>query len=270
MYALLLAVALAAPPSSLDEKIAAALRNHPDIKAAEAKRLLAEAELEQAKLVITQKVTAAAGKLEMAKLKVMIAEADVQIAERILKAGNTVAETEKAQASKAIPALAAAKAELAAAEVELQQLVGKGVSTDMKPSGPPDNPKAATPKRPSGPAVDKLEAAVQKSVKLELKNVDLSAALAELLKAAGAEDVTIRGSKGRSTVYPFSVSAKGEVTFGAALEILIDEHNLANPGNPFEVYVREYGLLVEKPGGAAPKDATTLAEFVKAVRTMRK
>jgi outer membrane protein TolC len=274
MHALLLAFALAAPPdkppATLDEKIAAALKNHPDVKAADAKRVLAEAELEQAKLTVTQKVTAAASKVELSKVMVMLAEEEVKVYERVMKLVSA-SEIEKTKYAKAIPALAAAKAELAAAEVELQQLVGKGVTTEQKAAGPSDNPKTerSTSKLPSGPAIDRLEAAVLKSVKLELKNVELSAALGELLKAAGAEDVQIRGGKGKTTVYPFSLATKGEVTFGAAMEMLIDEHNLANPGNTFEVYVREYGLLVEKPGGVAPKDAPTLAEFVKAVRARK-
>ena len=50
MHALALALLLTAPQDApkakppLDEKIAAALKNHPDVKAAEAKRALAEAE----------------------------------------------------------------------------------------------------------------------------------------------------------------------------------------------------------------------------------
>lgn len=272
--ALVAALALAAPPekppTTLDEKIAAALKSHPDVKAAEAKRLLAEAEVEQARLVITQKVTAAVTKLELAKAKMVLAEEDVKIAERIMKLGQAVAETEKVQAAKAFPALTLAKAELAAAELELQQLVGKPAPAETKPLGPTDTPKAEVPgtKMPSGPAVEKLEAAAQKMVTLELKSVQLSDALPGLLKAAGVEDVPVRGLKAATRT--FSVTPKTELTFGAALELVMDEYNLANPGDTYEVYVREYGLLVEKPGGVAPKDAPTLTQFVRAVRAKKK
>lgn len=271
--ALVAALAFAAPPdkppTTLDEKIAAALKSHPDVKAAEAKRLLADAELEQARLVITQKVTAAATKVELAKLKVVLAEEDVRIGERILKLGNAVAETEKLQYGKAVPTLASAKAELMAAESELQQLVGKASSAEAKPVGPPDNPKgeAFAPKMPSGPAIDKLEAAVQKTVKFELKNVAFQDALSAILKASGSDDVLVRGGPPKSSN---PVTFGGDLAFGAAVEMLTDEFYLGNKVlGRYQVFVREYGLLVETPE-AAPKDAPTLSEFVRAVRAKKK
>src|SRR4051794_29411070 len=56
-------------PETVDDMIATALRNHPDIRLAEAKRLVAEAELEQAKLLVAQRITICASKIEQAKSK---------------------------------------------------------------------------------------------------------------------------------------------------------------------------------------------------------
>jgi len=274
MHAVLLALALAAPPetpkakSPLDDMIASALKNHPDVKAAEAKKLLAEAELEQARLLITQKVSAAASRVELAKAKLVEAEEAAIFADRVLRTQG-LPEADKAQYAKARPGLLAAKAELAAAELELQLLVGKGAN-DSKSAVRTETSRHEefVGKMPSGPVMDKLEAVVMRSVTLSLKEIQLADALPGLLKAAGGEDIPVRGLKGNT--YTFSLSQKGEVTFGAALEMLMDEYNLANPGSRYEVYVREYGLLLEKPGGVAPKDAPTLTEFIRAVKAKKK
>lgn len=270
MHALLLALALAAPPATLDEKIAATLKSHPDIKAAEAKKLLAEAELEQAKLAITQRVSAAVSKIELAKAKLMQAEEEAKVAEIALEAQKVgrLSALELAQFMKAKPALIGAKAELAAAESELQQLVGPAVSAERKPSG--DGPLVLStgtsePKLPTGPAIEKLEAATKLMVSLDVKEVKIEAALASII---GADDVLIRGPKAMTN--PITVKQKTPVTFAAAVELLTDEFNLANPGSTYQVYVREYGLLVELKGGVAPKDAVTLSEFVKAMRAKQK
>jgi hypothetical protein len=270
MHALLLAFALAAPPdkppATLDEKIASALKNHPDVKAAEAKRVLAEAELEQARLLITQKVTAGATKVELAKLKVMLAEEDVKIYERMAKLGS-VGELEKVQYAKAIPALAAAKAELAAAEVELQQLVGKGVAADPKVTGTSEGSGPA--KLPAGPAIDKLEKVISKTVHLNLKEADRGTALKEVLKAAGIDPGSVRGAKLFEALGKFSTKTElvGEQTLAGWVQLIFDEYNQQN-GETLNLYVREYGLLLV-PISQAPKDAITLTEFAQTMRARK-
>lgn len=267
MHALLLALALAAPPATLDEKIAAALKTHPDIKAAEAKKLLAEAELEQAKLAITQKVSAAASRVELAKAKLIQAEEDVAIAEMVISKGTAVSALEKAQYMKARPLLIGAKAELAAAELELQQLVGKG-GADAKPAAAiPDVP---TTKLPTGPAMEKLEVAVRMTVKLDFKDMEPKKALEGLLSAVRVDPTTVRGLK------LFSMEKRdqqrfdlvGEHTFAGWVQLFLDEYN-GNNMDKIGVYVREYGLLIEQVENA-PKDAMTLTEFSRAVRAKQK
>jgi hypothetical protein len=277
MHAFILALALAAPPdkppATFDEKIAAALKNHPDIKAAEAKRLLAEAELEQARLVITQKVSAAASRVELAKAKLIQAEEEAAIYDK-LKGNPVASELEKAQFAKARPALIGAKAELAAAELELQQLVGKGGAAEAKPvdkSGA-SAPDVATAKLPTGPAMEKLEAAVRMTVKLDFKKMDKKEALEGLFGAVKVDTGSVRGMKillaGNVALETFDLV--GEQTFAGWMQLILDEWNGENADQtgPVGAYVREYGLLIELVKNA-PKDAITLTEFSQAVRAKK-
>jgi hypothetical protein len=273
MHAFALAMLLAAPPekvpATLDEKIAAALKTHPDIRAAEAKKLLAEAELEQARLVITQKVSAAASRVELAKVKLIQAEQDVKIAERLESAPpGTVSEAEKIQFFKAKPALIGVKAELAAAELELQLLVGKGGGSDPKVElkdpqigVSPFNPN---PKLPSGPVSERLETAVRMAFKLDLKDMEVKTAF-EGLKTFGGD--TLKSP-------PKFDKLSGQNSLDGWVQLFVDELNANQSGLPeqmqgkYDVYVREYGLLVERVANA-PSDAMTLTQFARAVRAKK-
>ena len=48
--------------------------------------------------------------------------------------------------------------------------------------------------------------------------------------------------------------------------MLLDEHNRANIGKELEVYVREYGRLVEHSREVVPNDAVPQTKFVRAVK----
>ena len=288
MHALALTLLLAAPQdapkakSPLDEKIAAALKNHPDIKAAEAKRALAEAELEQAKLAITQRVSAAVSKVELAKAKLMQTEEEVAVLEQVLKMGNVMSQLEKAQHMKARPALIGAKAELAAAELELQQLIGPAVKADAKSQNrdPLLDAKLDLPaaKLPNGPVAEQLEAAVLRTYKLDFKEMDVKRAFEGLLAVAKLDAVPVRGMKTLGGEFlkapPKFESLTGQNSFEGWVQLFVDELNGSQKGLPddmkgkYEVYVREYGLLVERVD-TAPKDAITLAEFARAVRAKK-
>jgi hypothetical protein len=75
---------------------------------------------------------------------------------------------------------------------------------------------------------------------------------------------------------PPVVTAKGEMAFAAAVQLILDEINSPENGAVFEsqkgrldVYVREYGLLIARVQDA-PKDAPTLTEFARQVRAEKK
>ncbi len=263
----------AAPPTppTLDEQIASALKASPDVKLAEEKRQTAEAEVEQVRLLVALKVNAAVAKVEVAKAKVEAAEIDVRTAKLILEtgAGSLV---DRAVHLRAGPALAAAKAELAAAEAELKLLVGMPTKLDAKPD--PAKPVRPT-AMPSGPVVEKLEAALRGTYKLEFKETDVPTAFANLMTAAKMEDVPVRGMRllgGDRLQAPAKLrKVSGQNTFDGWVELFADELNNDQAGLPndftghYEVYVREYGLLVER-ADRAPKDAPTLTEFARFVK----
>jgi outer membrane protein TolC len=142
-------------PSQLEELIAQALRDNPDIRVAEAKTREAEAELNRARLQVIQKVVAhqhtvetLEGGVKMAEANYALAQAKVKFAEtdykRLTDLRNAVAQAEldqaratveqaRANVENAKAALQAAKAELAKARAELPYLLGKA-SKDDKPS----------------------------------------------------------------------------------------------------------------------------------------
>jgi hypothetical protein len=141
-------------PSQLEELIAQALRDNPDIRVAEAKTREAEAELSRVRLQVIQKVVAhqhtvetLEGAVTAAEANLTLAEANVRLAEteyqRMLNLKNAVTPADldtarakldksKADLSGARAALQAAKADLAKAQAELPYLLGKASKDDKQ------------------------------------------------------------------------------------------------------------------------------------------
>src|SRR5947207_303988 len=70
-----LGVELKFAKDSLEEAVAQALKNNPDVRVAEAEAQVAQAKLNQAKLAVAQKVTTAHLALDRARADVKVAEA---------------------------------------------------------------------------------------------------------------------------------------------------------------------------------------------------
>jgi len=141
-------------PSQLEELLAQALRDNPDVRVAEAKMREAEAELNRARLQAIQKVVAHQHNTETlesavktAQARVVVAETNVRLAEAeyqrmadIAKKGVVAqSEVDAAQAKvkqaaadleAAKAGLQAAKADLAKAQAELPYLLGKATKDD--------------------------------------------------------------------------------------------------------------------------------------------
>jgi hypothetical protein len=211
----------------------------------------------------------------------MQAEEEAIIAQKVLDIGRGVSETEKAQFMKARPALIGAKADLAAAELELQQLVGPAVKVEAKPA---DKSGASiqyvpTAKLPTGPVAEKLENALRMSIKLDFKDMEVKKAFEGVMTAAKIDDVPVRGMKvfGGEILKdpPKFDKLSGQNGLDGWVQLFMDELNANQGGLPepyqgkYEVYVREYGLLVEKVI-SAPSDAMTLTQFARAVRAKQK
>jgi len=99
-------------PKSLEQAIAQALVNHPDMRLAEAELRVAEAKLAQAKMVVSQKVSEDFHRLEKERVAVSLAAANWQRIEQLQKQ-NMVS---KQEADEARHQLAQAKARLATTE----------------------------------------------------------------------------------------------------------------------------------------------------------
>jgi hypothetical protein len=133
---------------SLEELIANALRNNPDIRVHEAKVREAEAELNRIRIQVLQKVIAVSQSVEAQKESVQDAEVQYSRLKTLYEAGRSPIES----FAQARSALALEKSKLATAEAELPTLIGKlpaGLA-GLAPSYHADAWQSAIPSR-SGP-----------------------------------------------------------------------------------------------------------------------
>ncbi len=288
---------------SLEAMIAAAQRNHPDVRLAQAKLQMAQAELEQAKLQAAQRVAAAHAKVQAARAQM---EFETRSVGQYDKLGPALSLSDRLANERV---LVQAKAALAAAEAELQAAQGlaagqhAAAAIDKGPGSVTEAmlqalldtdtraehqklaalaylKKSSSPPAP-GTAADKLRGLIDKPVKLDLKNpVPLDVAMAAFVKQAGLTDLTVRypewaGDRFLKTP-PTVGPLVGEQAVAAWFQLILDDFNrsLAAVGVPpgdqgkYEVYVRDYGLLVTKTD-LAPPGAPTLAEFARQVQAQK-
>jgi hypothetical protein len=262
--------------------IAAALANDPDVRMAQAKLQLADAELAKARQAVAVKVITLSGAIEEQKRQVASAEDRVAWAARMVEKGFT----SKPQLLSDRQALESAKAKLAQLETELKLLIGGGpLGRNGGPAGPgmgmamdsfpgmhPGDPYATRPDIPvkirfrvfdsaTGPIADRLRAALDKPVKLGAKDAKVTFEQAmEVFKKEAGLDIPIRESTAGT-----GLSLQGERTTiqsgGESLPVgawfqLFQDFN----GGVF--HVRDYGLLYTSKE-AAPPDALTLTQFWK-------
>jgi hypothetical protein len=264
-----------------------AAKNSPGLKVAEAKAVLAAAEVEQVRLQVTKGVS-------LAYTAVRNAQAAVEETTAVHKSVTGQIDRGAMSQLEGIrygTELRNAKAALATAEAEWQAATGGGAKAEevFKPAEEKDNflkyvhRKAEPIPAPTGSAADKLRALLDKPIKLDLKAAPFSDLMPEFLKQTGLDAVTVRYPTWASikilkeppTVGPLT----GEKTLTAWVELLMDEFQ--NPGRPvvlpggagidpgpYVVVVREYGLLIVGKK-SAPPDALTLTEFAKLVRAER-
>ncbi len=268
------------PAGSVEEAVAAALKNHPDVKIAEAKRMVADAELEQAKLLVAQKVTALYTKVQMGKLQVAAAEKNFEQVKVLHEAGTA----SSPQLTAAETALRTAKAELDTATAELQAAKGTVPKTVTNASSFDSTLlrssllTAAILDRtiPSGTAADKLRALVDRKIKLDLKPLLLADAMEAL--GGSSSGLTIRLPDTAKSDYvkkpPLVGPLNGEQTFAAWLQLILDDFSspshqggmLEGSQGRYDAYVRDYGLLITQSKNA-PQGAMTLADYVRRVHT---
>jgi hypothetical protein len=195
-------------------------------------------------------------------------------------------------AVKAEQDLELAKAELAATEAELQAARG------LAPGQPESKERAQLliysdfeilnaygrqleqQSRPpvSGSVADKLRGLIDKRIKLDLKEpVPFNRAMAGFVRQAGLSDLTIRYPEWASAQIlarpPMVGPLVGEQTVAGWLQLILNDFNgtlrqadvLNEHLGKYDVYIRDYGLLITKVE-LAPPDAPTLAEFARQIR----
>jgi hypothetical protein len=279
-------------PSQLEELLARALKENPDVRVAEAKLREAEAELNRARLQVTQKVVVAHHNTELATQAVFVAEASYVQAQAQLRVAEAVhtravkiaeanglpkAELEAAQVKRdqALANLEAtkanlqsAKAELAKAQAELPYLLGKS------PPGSQDTVRqeaaralyandillaeqhwrlATLDKRsPQGTMAEKIRKALDTPVKVRFDNASLDDVLASFQKLTPGVSFLNTTSPLNS---PFTTNRRATRNLSLVGEVPLGAALQAvEDGFGVVFAVRDYGILVadQLPQGVVP------------------
>jgi hypothetical protein len=292
--------------TSLEDAIATAMRSNPDIRVAEAEVQMAQAKLNQVRVQTAQKVAAAHANLATARQAAGYIAEQLQLLQRVQAQGgvprsevlqlqSTLArfqsdaakyEAEYNSALGTMPGQPPANAATAWEKATLFSLEADGpiriwnVKPGTRWSDLTFELIAQQPKPPAGSVSDKLREALDKPVKLgDQTNTNLATMLGSLLKAAGleirlrlppAEDPTTTEAILRLDV------PGGEYPLGTWFQLVTDEYALKATALPrfprtpevtrFEIYVREYGLLVADPKSTAPPGAITVQDFWRQVK----
>lgn len=265
------AVAKQPEKGSLEEVLAEALKNNPDIRVAEAKLHEAEAELSRARLVVLQKVAALYVARKAAQAKVVQAERDLERAGR-LKASDALAEADYRAAEQA---LVAAKAELEKIEAELPVLLGKPPQ-GMPPDAVVQRAVQFLQRRQQGPdamsamsaaalmalaqarlqpaagqsvpatVAEKVRKALDKPIAVDFKDTPLADILEYLQDKTG---IVIRNRvRGR---YKITLKFPEPLPLRAVLQALEDEV-VGDTSGDIRFVVRDYGLVAVPAGHVLP------------------
>ncbi len=267
-------------PSQLEELIAQALRDNPDIRVAEAKTREAEAELNRVRLQVIQKVVAhqhtvdtLESAVRMAEANYVAAQAKLAFAEAELKrlmaldagvtatdrdAARAKVEQARAEVETAKSALQAAKADVAKAQAELPYLLGKGNKDDKQAEVARRNAIRLIYERsidqaveawraadlPRGSLPDKVRKALDAPVSITAENQPLDDLLKFIEDQAG---VPIFGNLPPDLRAKKVTARIGNVPLGAVFQLLGDL-----TGAQFAV--RDYGILASDklPLGVMP------------------
>lgn len=257
--------------ATLEELLAKALKDNPDLRVADLKVREAQEELNRARMAVMQKVVKAYHDIATAKANVEQAEKRMIRARELVKA----AAMSREEFETYLVALQIAKAELARGEADLPFLVGKAPA-NLRVEGAAFSPDgkfivvdgmvidAHTGKRiaahgvrvwdipapPKGSLADKIRAALDKPVEVNYAEVEPQDILEHLSKLAGVNiHVPIKlGAKK-------SMKLEAPVPLGAALQCFEDTFGL-------RILVRDYGLVVTLPD-RVPPGAMSLREFWK-------
>lgn len=285
-------------PTTLEQALAQALVNHPDMRLVEAEMRVAEAKLAQARIAVSQKVAEEFHKLEKERADVELAKAKWEQVNQLYKKSMISSSELKAAQHE----LSASKARLAATESSWKLMMGKqlgqtgeqrlilnhymnnnvellyqprykamidlvGASSELQLSG--ENPTGS---------MEQLKSHLEVKVKLDKQEkLDLDQAFQKVTVGAGLKVRVKLPVTENKTIYRdvtrLDLDAN-EFPLHTWLQLIVDEMNafqaMSAPQRKevpkrFDLYVREYGLLLTSQD-LAPSDAITVSELVKQLK----
>jgi hypothetical protein len=256
--------------SKLEEMLAEALKNNPDIRVAVAKAAEADAELNRTRLQVTQKVITLHHALLSQKAAVQYAEKKYERFKALSAQGSIDARL----LDEAQEALAAAKAKLAELEAQMPALLGKtfpasdaegknafrlsaaewlhlqsAVNLGYYPPAEALVLKAQNQLKVQGPLSERMRKALETPIKVNYKDVKFSDVLHELQK-------TVPGlSFNDATGVRYSVTLRFEeaLPVSSILQAVADQAGIS-------FFARDYGILAALN---APPGAVTVQEFLR-------
>jgi hypothetical protein len=247
--------------SKLEEMLAEALKNNPDIRVAAAKVAKADAELNRTRLQVTQKVVALYYAIDTQKKTIALQEEKSGVLEAQFRSGKLPSEP----VINARQELALAKAKLAELEAQLPALIGKAAQTTERDAlgrptrmafSPDGNRLVAewdlVPHKAAGPMADKIRKALETPITVNYKDMNLSDILKDLEKKAPG--LSIRDFP-RPNDIKLTLHFKEALPVSAIMQALADDSHMS-------FVVREYGILVTLQGGEPP-GAMTVQEFMR-------
>lgn len=296
------------PPTSLEQAIAQALVNHPDMRLVEAELRVAEAKLAQARINVSQKVTEDFHRLEKDRADVEVAKANLEHQSQLFKK-QAISQTEMKASQQQ---LANAKSRLAATENSWKLIMGNpatptrssdlplllsfyganGITTSTDPRAaylrfnvPPELSINTIPSTNDPAAANILEQLkTHLTVKVKLENqakLNLEQAFKKVTEGAGLKvRVKLPVTENKTLYRDVTVLdlEANDFPLHTWLQLIVDEVNNYQ-GSPaakrYDLYVREYGLLLTKRE-LAPPDAITVqdllkqSQYEKAAKAMKK
>lgn len=267
------------PKSALwmDIAVERSVANHPDVRVAEARLMVAQAALDQAKLKVAIESRMNQAKYDQAKADVATKTKEFEQLAPLLKSGSVSA----SEHAKVLTELQAAKRQLAFAELLTQAAkeavqAPKAVETirGLEYAGVWRFDSTLNPQQPHSQSLLDL---LQRKVKFAVKATDLDQTVIGVLERsmkewdfAGAKQIvryphdTDPGVRSAYVMQP----VEGENAIGVWLMMMLDDYNAPHeqPKGPaqgkYQIYVREYGLLFTLIKNA-PDGVPTLAEFLR-------
>jgi len=281
-----------APKSKLEEMLAQALKDNPDIRVARAKQEEAKAQLNQSEAIVNrailqvaQKITSLYNSIEMQKEVVSNAEEQFAFRKKEHESSRVISDSLAVTKTMVITE----KAKLAEFESQLSLLlgttppggegprIGQADSTCVQCHQNPfpdamDNKTVIaahhglgfkadwllTRKVTKGPIAEKIRKAMDQDVTVKYKQMSGYEILQDLLKNFEGVPIVVESGFSKSSHIKCDLDVKEPLPLGAALQMLSDESNL-----DFRIVIREYGLRVCQK--SIPSGAVTLHDFWKNV-----